>query len=353
MNHVAIDLGGRESQICVRQPDGEIVEESRCSTLSLKKHLAAMAPSKVVVETCAEAFKVADWAQAAGHEVTVVPGTLVKALGVGARGVKNDVRDARNLSEASCRMPRLPRVHIPSAAARELKSLCTLRDCLVSSRTKLINSVRGWLRQQGVGGIGRGNADYFTRRLRKFWTEKMSASLPGPVERQAVAIDVLTEQMVAAEKEMVEFAKKDAPCRRLMSVPGVGAIVAVRFYCTIDDVRRFPSAHSLQSYLGLTPGERSSSETKRTTGITKAGAPRARWVLQQAAWTAWRCRPNDPIVKWAEQVALRRGRKVAATALARKIAGIMFAIWRDGTTYAWRPPSGSDAEGGATTAPPT
>ena len=82
----------------------------------------------------------------AGHEVTVVPASLVRALGVGSRGIKNDVRDSRHLSEASCRMQRLPSVHVPCLRSRELKSLCTLRESLVTARTKLMNSARGWLR---------------------------------------------------------------------------------------------------------------------------------------------------------------------------------------------------------------
>src|SRR5689334_9563359 len=104
MNHVAIDLGGRESQICVRSSDGAIIAEDRWPTRSLKKYLEKLSPSRVVVETCAEAFGVADMARAAGHDAVVVPATLVRALGVGARRLKNDVRDARNLSEASCRI---------------------------------------------------------------------------------------------------------------------------------------------------------------------------------------------------------------------------------------------------------
>jgi transposase len=333
MNHVAIDLGGRESQICVRTPDGQIVEERRSSTLGLRKYLIGLEPARVVLETCAEAFTVADWARAAGHQVAVVPAALVRALGVGARGLKSDVRDARNLADASCRMQALPQVHIPSRASRELKSLCSLRDSLVSARTKLINCARGWLRGQGLGNLKPGNADYFTRRLRVFWEEKSGTALPPALQRQTSAIDQLTIQMLAAEQEMTEFAKQDTVCRRLMSVPGVGALVAVSFYCAIDDVSRFPSAHALQNYLGLTPGEDSSSDKKRRTGITKAGAARVRWMLQQAAWTAWRCRRSHPMIEWTEAVASRRGRKVAATALARKLAGILFAIWRDGTTY--------------------
>ena len=276
---------------------------------------------------------VAEWARSAGHQVTVVPASLVRALGVGSRGIKNDVRDARNLSEASCRMQQLPSVHIPCAASRELKSLCTLRESLVTSRTKLINSARGWLRGQAIGRVKRGSADSFTQRLRALWREKAGGDLPPALQRQALSIDVLTEQMVAAEQELQELATADATCQRLMTVPGVGPLVAVRFFSSIDDVSRFSSAHALQSYVGLTPGEDSSSDKKRSTGITKAGAPRVRWLLQQAAWVAWRFYKNDPIVQWAEGVAQRRGRKIAATALARKLAGIMFAVWRDGTTY--------------------
>jgi hypothetical protein len=85
MEHLAIDLGGRESQICVRASDGKIVEERRCRTAALPAYLATRPSSRVVVETCSEAFAIADAALLAGHEVRVVPGTLVRSLGVGAR----------------------------------------------------------------------------------------------------------------------------------------------------------------------------------------------------------------------------------------------------------------------------
>ena len=102
MNHVAIDLGGKESQICIRQPDGTIVEERKVPTRKLTEVVATWPTSRVVMETSAEAFRIADAAIAAGHEVRVVPGTLVRLLGVGERGVKNDQRDAQQL----CRRPR-------------------------------------------------------------------------------------------------------------------------------------------------------------------------------------------------------------------------------------------------------
>src|SRR5215831_19625115 len=98
-----------------------------------------------MIETCSEAFAIADRVMQLGHEVRVVPAALVRALGVGARGLKTDQRDARALSEASCRVD-LPSVHVPSSRSRQRKSMCGLRTALVGARTKLINSVRGYLR---------------------------------------------------------------------------------------------------------------------------------------------------------------------------------------------------------------
>ena len=104
MNHVAIDLGARESQICVRSAKGKILEEQKVTTKGLSKYFKKMKRSRVILETCAESFAVADWAKAAGHTVQVVPASLVRSLGVGSRGIKTDIRDARHLSSASCRM---------------------------------------------------------------------------------------------------------------------------------------------------------------------------------------------------------------------------------------------------------
>jgi len=111
MENIGIDLGGRESQICVRANDGGILEELRLATTSLDGWLLGRQKARVVMETCAEAFAIATAAKHHGHEVRVVPSTLVRSLGVGARRIKTDVRDARVLSEASCRMD-LPAVHV-------------------------------------------------------------------------------------------------------------------------------------------------------------------------------------------------------------------------------------------------
>jgi transposase len=118
-----------------------------------------------------------------------------------------------------------------------------------------------------------------------------------------------------------------------MTAPGVGSNTALRFVAALDDVARFSDAHHVASYLGLAPGERSSGATQRRTGITKAGSPAVRHCLVQAAWATKRMRVHGPLQRWGARIQRRHGKQVAAVAVARKLSGILYALWRDGTTY--------------------
>lgn len=330
MEHIAIDLGGTKSQICIRDVKGDVVLERPILTKQLRSFLKQREPSRVVLETCAEAFWVSDLAREAGHEVRVVPATVVGALGVGSRRTKTDRRDAQILSEVSTRID-LVSVHVPSPLSRELKSMCGMREVLVRSRTRIINCLRGWLRTLGQTIAGR-RKKTFPDSIRKLCGTKIGP-MPRYVARLVEALEQLNDSIHEADLELKKLAAEDERTTRLMTVPGVGPITAVRFVAAIDDIERFDTAHSVESYFGLVPGERSSSSRKQRTSITKAGSSAVRWTLVQAAWTAWRTRPNDPMVMWAKQVAERRGNKIAICALARKLVGILYAIWRDGSTY--------------------
>lgn len=330
MEHLAIDLGASQSQVCIRSSDGQILQEIRHATGSLSRLLAKRPTSRVILETSSEAFRIADQALACGHEVRVVPATLVKSLGVGARGIKNDRRDAQVLSEVSCRID-LPSVHVPSELSRQLKSICSSRDALVRSRTKLVNNVRGWLRTQ-LWRVRSGSPATFAERVRNH-ARVLGEPVPEHVNAVLRVLEVLTLEIAAANRQIRKLASEHDVCRRLMTVPGVGPVTAVRFVATLDEHGRFGSAHAVQSYLGLTPGEHASATRHHRTGITKAGSCHVRWVLVQAAWSAIRTRPQDPMVRWATRIAHRRGRFVAAVALSRKIAGILYALWRDGSVY--------------------
>jgi transposase len=332
MEHCAIDLGGRKSQVCVRSERGEILSEFVVSTSSLPETLRELPRCRVVLETAAETFRVADAALACGHEVRVVPSTLVRALGVGARRTKTDLRDARALSEASCRMD-LPSVHIPSERSREWKAICGVHDVLIGSRTKMINNVRGWLRGQ-ARRPRTGAAATFAERVRK-----LELQIPLHIEMELRMVDVISAEIKSSEKKLESMASQDPVCSRLMTVPGVGASTAVRFLAAIDEVSRFPNAHRVEAYLGLVPGENSSSERQQRLSITKAGSSTVRWALVQSAWVLRTCCRNaeaKSLQQWATEIEKRRGSCVATVALARKLAGILFALWRDGTTYKLR-----------------
>jgi transposase len=330
MQHVAIDLGSKESQVCARRADGSIVLEKKHPTRKLGELMKTWPTSRIVLETSSEAFRVADAALEANHEVRVVPATLAKQLGVGERGVKTDQRDARKLSEVSCRID-LPSVHIPTMEARELRSMLRSREALVSTRTKLVNHVKGWMRTQLLR-LRTGGTATLPERLRAH-AATAQRTVPVHIEETLLVLEALTLQITASDKRVRRLAAEHPVARRLMTMPGVGPVTALTFVAAVDRVERFERAHHLQSYLGLTPGENSSSERERRTAITKAGSTSVRRTIVQAAWAAIRCAPTSPMVRWANQIADRRGKFIAVVALARKMAGIMFALWRDNTSY--------------------
>ncbi|MGH9817009.1 MAG: transposase [Candidatus Acidiferrales bacterium] len=113
----------------------------------------------------------------------------------------------------------------------------------------------------------------------------------------------------------------------------------VRAYClleaALDAVDRFASARQVAGYLGLAPTERSSGELQRRGRISKTGNPRVRVLLVEAGWRLLRSRQPlaAPLRAWAERIAVRRGRAIAAVALARRLARILYAVWRDGGAY--------------------
>jgi transposase len=330
MDHIGIDLGGSKSQICKRDQSGNIMFEKSVNPGDLIGFLRLQPPSRVVMETCAESHIIAEGARAAGHSVGIVPATLVRELGVGYRGIKTDIRDARALSSASCRVENLPTVHIRSQGSREHLTRLGMRDNMVTARTQLINAVRGVLRGHLIKV--RGESENFPANVRKA-LEISPHGLPSHVEALLVCIETLNSQITALTEEIAAITRQNAVCQRLQSVPGVGPMTSLAFAAVVDDVGRFDSATSLESYLGLTPGENSSSTRVFRTGITKAWRAIVRQYLTQAALSLQRIRPDDPMVLWAGDVKKRRGKQIAIIALTRKLAGVLYAMWRDETLY--------------------
>jgi transposase len=151
----------------------------------------------------------------------------------------------------------------------------------------------------------------------------------------------LNQQLAYSDATIEHLAAQDPRVPRLRSVPSIGPVTAAAFLAAIDDVGRFHHAHQLEASLGLVPREYSSGETQRRGPITKAGHSRPRWLLIQAALSILRRRPPaaEALWTWALRIAARRGKHVAVVALARRLAGILYALLRDDTVYAPRHPA--------------
>lgn len=333
MVDIGIDLGGKHSQVCVRDGSGATVN-LRVETRRLVEVVRQQEGGRVVMEACSPAFHLARQLKAEKREVVVVPSTLSRQLGVGSRGVKTDAKDAQVLAMVSARLEQLPNVHVPSVAAQEMRQRLTVRENLVAVRTQMVNVVKGYLRTRvlTVRATPKTLADK-VEELLLGEPEGVPDFLSGPLALLREA----DRQVQAADKALAELVATLPVCRLLMTAPGVGPLTAAYFYSAVDDVSRFEDGHRVASYLGLTPRENSSGDRQRKGGISKAGNSALRKCLVQGAWTVMRAYPDDRMAVWAKRLAKEKRSTVAVCALARKLAGVLFAMWRDNKEYETRP----------------
>lgn len=179
-------------------------------------------------------------------------------------------------------------------------------------------------------------------RKRASFRDQFRAAASGNPFLEAIAGSLIAVHAVACaeaaaiEDELLAIARDSDLARRLMTVPGVGPIVALRFIATVDDAGRFARATDVGAYLGLTPRRYQSGEIDYSGRISKRGDGAMRTLLFEAANVLiTRVRRFSPLKAWAVRLAARKGFKKAAVAAARKIAVVMLRLWRDGTSFAW------------------
>ncbi len=265
-----------------------------------------------------------------GHEVIVADPNFAPMYATRHRKIKTDRRDARALAEA-CVLGAYRPAHRVSDGQRHVRGRLGVRDALVRTRTRYIALIRARLRQDGWR-VPTGSAEGFSRRV-------LALPLPGRLRSEAAPLLAVmrqvNHQIEYSDERIAALTATDARVRRLQSVPSIGPVTAAAFVAALDDAQRFWRAHQVEAYLGLVPREWSSGETPRRGRITKAGAGRVRWLLIQAAVSMLRLRDahTAELRDWAERIASRRGKKIAVVALARRLAGILFALLRDETVY--------------------
>ena len=191
-------------------------------------------------------------------------------------------------------------------------------------------SLRGLLRNFGlkVGTISRG---HFERRIREL--TRGNPMLEAATEPMLRARLSLRQELAGLERLVRQLALEDPACRRMMSMPGGGAVVALTYRSAVDDPGRFTSSKKVGPWVGLTPSRNQSGERDVSGGITKAGDVNLRRALCQAATVMMHRGRSTWLRTWAAQIARRRGRKRAMVALARRIGVILHRMWVEGTDF--------------------
>ena len=162
------------------------------------------------------------------------------------------------------------------------------------------------------------------------------AMLEATMKPMLRARDALRRELAVLHKRTLAIAREDEVCRRLMTVPGVGAIVSLTYRTGVDDPGRFARSKALGAYFGLTPKRHQSGEADRVGSITKAGDAGVRTALYEAANVLLtRVARFSSLKRWAVEVARRRGLRRARVALARKLSVVLHRIWVDGTEFCW------------------
>lgn len=332
MEHVGIDLGATHSHLVIVSSEGGAPRRLRLATSQLPDWLQSHSPSRVVMEACTQSPAVARASVAAKHETWVIPGNVVRALGVGARGIKTDDRDAEVLAQASLRNVELPGVHLRSERSESRRELLNARSLLLEMRKSASLSIKSWLRGRLIHLKGRASSKHFCEAVR-------AAALAGPdglpmsIEKLLETFEHLTDQIEKLEETIVELAEQDRVCTKLMTMPGVGPQISLALTAHLDDPKRFATSEQVASYLALVPGEATTGGKIVRTGTIKAGPGYLKALLVQGAWALWRSRPNEPIVLWARAIADKRGKRIAIVALARKMATVLWSMWKHDTCY--------------------
>lgn len=333
--YAGIDVSLKESGVCVVDAAGKVVREVKVASEpeALIRYFDEL--GLPVSRIGLEAGPLSQWLHAglmsAGRDAVLLETRHVKAA-LSAMTVKTDRKDARGIAQL-LRMGWYRPVHAKSAPCKDTRALLAGRKLLQGKFLDVELSIRGILRGYGlkVGEVSRGR---FEARIRELTAGH--AILETVIGAMLTARMALWNEFTRLHREMLKIARADRVCRRLMSAPGVGALVALTYRSAVDDPSRFEKSSAIGAYFGLTPKKYQSGETDRDGGVSKVGDAMVRTALFEAAHTMLtRAVRFSSLKRWALEVAKRHGMKCAKVALARKLGVVLHRMWVDATEFRW------------------
>jgi transposase len=334
-HYIGLDVSIKETAVCIVEETGRI-----CREVKVGSHpddlIAAVKDSAWNIERIGiEAGPLSQWLfeglAKAGLPVICIETRHVNAF-LKAQPNKTDRNDARGIAQMM-RVNLFRPVHVKTLTSQKRRALLTARKMLQEKAIAIENDIRGLLRNFGlkVGAVG---AVKFEERI-----HELVDGMPDLEEITAALLTArkkLREEFARLHKKLLATARKDTTCRRLMTIPGVGPVVALAYTATIDIPQRFTSSKAVGPLLGLTPKLHESGESKRVGCISLCGDRMMRTLLYEAAQimlvrvTKW-----SWLKSWAMNIAKRRGLRKAIVALARRLAVVMHRMWLDNTEFRW------------------
>jgi transposase len=331
--YAGLDVSLESTSVCVVTGDGKIVREGKVASEPDAIGFFLAEWGVRLKRVGFEAFSFSAWLYAEleerGLPVFCIETRHTKAA-LNAMLNKTDRNDARGIAQLM-RTGWFRPVHVKSRESQQLRVLLAGRKVMLGKVLDMENVIRGLIRPFGlkVGKVSIGRFEARVRDLLANMPELERAVAPLLEARLAMRL-----QFARLHKLVLIAAREDKVVRRLMSVPGVGAVVALTYRATIDDPGRFRRSDAVGAHLGLTPRRYQSGETEYSGRISKCGDDMTRSMLYEAAIAILTRIPKRFKLKiWGERLMKKRGLKRAATAVARKLAVLLHKVWVSGAAF--------------------
>lgn len=329
---VGIDLAKNIFHVHGVDERAKVVFRKRLSRRRLAEFMANLPACRVGIEACAGAHYWARVFGSYGHDVRMMSPQFVKPY---VKSNKNDRNDAEGICEAVQR-PNMRFVTPKSVEQQDIQALHRIRTRLVSQRTALANQVRGLLGEYGIilpQGIG-----HVRNRLPEVLEDAENAltilarELFHELDRELRCLD---KRIAEFEHTIQRVFKQSELCQRIAAVEGIGPITATALVAAVGDAREFRNGREMAAWLGLVPRQVSTGGRARLLGISKRGDRYLRTLLIHGARSVVRLaeRKSDARSTWVAQVKARRGKNIAAVALANKNARVIWALLARGEDY--------------------
>ncbi|WP_337847903.1 IS110 family transposase [Sphingomonas sp.] len=335
MTHfVGLDVSMKETSVCVLDDAGAVLCERKVATELDDIAVLLTSVGGDYVRVGIEAGPLSQWLvnalTEAGLPMVCVETRHMKALLKAQQINKSDPNDARGIARMM-RAGLFKPVHVKTLAAQEQRMLLTSRRLVQRKLLDIECDLRGTLRNFGLR-VGPVSPTGYEARIRHLVED--FPVLAAIVEPLLNVRRVMREQLAVLHKMVLDAVRQDPVCRRFMTVPGVGPLVALTYRASVDQPHRFVHSREVGAHVGLTPRRHQSGEIDYNGGVSKCGDTMVRAMLYEAAQSML-CHSQkwSWLKAWAVRVAQRRGMRRATVALARRLAVILHRMWVDGTDF--------------------